>query len=104
MIAVESNIGSRAGSTRPNDAMFIVVEAQAALAHQIRNPLTVAGLSVEHLLMTESGSEVRERLERLRSSLQAIEHQIRNALVFVSGELTERHTFAVTELVAAMHD
>jgi two-component system, sensor histidine kinase FlrB len=104
MIAAESNIGSRAGSSRSNDAMFIVVEAQAALAHQIRNPLTVAGLSVEHLLMTESGSEVRERLERLRSSLQAIEHQIRNALVFVRGELSERHTFAVSELVVAMRD
>ena len=102
MIAAESNF--RSGAKRPNDAMFIVVEAQAALAHQIRNPLTVAGLSVEHLLMTESGSEVRERLERLRSSLQAIEHQIRNALVFVRGELTERHTFPVSALVAGMRD
>jgi two-component system sensor histidine kinase FlrB len=101
MIAAESNLRS---STARNDAMYIVVEAQAALAHQIRNPLTVAGLSVEHLLMTESGSEVRQRLERLRSSLQAIEHQIRNALVFVRGELTERHTFAVSALVAAMRD
>ncbi len=82
----------------------IVVEAQAALAHQIRNPLTVAGLSVEQLLMTESGVEVRERLERVRSSLQAIEQQIRNALVFVRGELIERHTFTVSALVAAMRD
>ncbi len=101
MIAAESNFRTAANR---NDAMFIVVEAQAALAHQIRNPLTVAGLSVELLLMTESGSAVRERLERLRSSLQAIEHQIRNALVFVRGELTERHTFAVSALVAAMRD
>jgi two-component system, sensor histidine kinase FlrB len=102
MIAAESNHTKR--SAPQNDAMFIVVEAQAALAHQIRNPLTVAGLSVEHLLMTESGSEVRARLERLRSSLQAIEHQIRNALVFVRGELSERHTFSVSALVAAMRD
>ena len=102
MIAAESNFTKR--SAAQNEAMFIVVEAQAALAHQIRNPLTVAGLSVEHLLMTESGSEVRARLERLRSSLQAIEHQIRNALVFVRGELSERHTFSVSALVAAMRD
>lgn len=101
MIAAESNFRSSAARS---EAMFIVVEAQAALAHQIRNPLTVAGLSVEHLLMTESGSEIRQRLERLRSSLQAIEHQIRNALVFVRGELTERHTFEVSALVAAMRD
>ena len=56
MIAAESNFRTAANR---NDAMFIVVEAQAALAHQIRNPLTVAGLSVELLLMTESGSAQR---------------------------------------------
>src|SRR5512147_3134206 len=61
----------------------IVAEAQAVLAHQIRNPLTVAGLSVERLLMTEEDADVRERLERVRGSLHAIEQQIRNALVFV---------------------
>ncbi len=41
MIAAESKFTTRASPQ--NDAMFIVVEAQAALAHQIRNPLTVAG-------------------------------------------------------------
>lgn len=104
MVAVELNTESRAAPVRPKDAMFIVVEAQAALAHQIRNPLTVAGLSVEHLLMTESSSEVRERLERVRGSLRDIEHQIRNALVFVRGELSERHVFSVNALVVAMRD
>jgi two-component system sensor histidine kinase FlrB len=82
----------------------IVAEAQAALAHQIRNPLTVAGLSVERLLMTEDDADVRERLERVRGSLRAIEQQIRNALVFVRGELIERRTFSAAELVAAMRD
>jgi two-component system sensor histidine kinase FlrB len=87
-----------------DDRLRELGRTQAALAHQIRNPLTVAGLSIEQLLLTQSGAEVRERLERVRDSLQAIEQQIRNALVFVRGELTERHTFAVTELVAAMRD
>jgi two-component system sensor histidine kinase FlrB len=104
MIAVESNIESSAMTARPKDAMYIVVEAQAALAHQIRNPLTVAGLSVEHLLMTESDAELRERLERVRGSLRDIEHQIRNALVFVRGELDERHAFSVSALIVAMRD
>jgi len=82
----------------------IVAEAQAVLAHQIRNPLTVAGLSVEHLLLTQDDADVRERLERVRGSLHAIEQQIRNALVFVRGELTQRHTFSVAELATAMRD
>jgi len=87
-----------------DEQLRVLGQAQAALAHQIRNPLTVAGLSIEHLLMTETGVDVRERLERVRGSLQAIEQQIRNALVFVSGELTQRQTFAVADLVAALHD
>ncbi len=97
---------SRARSDAPIvlDRNQIVAEAQAVLAHQIRNPLTVAGLSVERLLMTEDDGEARERLERVRSSLHAIERQIRNALVFVRGELVERQTFSVTALVAAMRD
>jgi two-component system sensor histidine kinase FlrB len=78
--------------------------SQAALAHQIRNPLTVAGLSVEQLLLGECDVAMRERLERVRGSLQAIEQQIRNALVLVRGELSQRHTFTVKELVAAMRD
>jgi len=91
----------------PKDAdaqLQAMSRSQAALAHQIRNPLTVAGLSVECLLATEDDDEARKRLERVRGSLHAIEHQIRNALVFVRGELAERHTFAVSELVAAMRD
>jgi len=90
---------------RERDAQLRAMSrSQAALAHQIRNPLTVAGLSVERLLATEDDDEARERLERVRGSLRAIEQQIRNALVFVRGELAERHTFAVSELVAAMRD
>ena len=90
---------------RERDAQLRAMSrSQAALAHQIRNPLTVAGLSVERLLATEDDDEARERLERVRGSLRAIEQQIRNALVFVRGELAERHTFAVAELVAAMRD
>jgi len=116
MVAVESDIvvaPRRYALAKPHDnsatlarddRLRVLGQAQAALAHQIRNPLTVAGLSIEHLLMTETGVDVRERLERVRGSLQAIEQQIRNALVFVSGELTQRQTFGVAELVAALHD
>jgi len=116
MVAVESDIvvaPRKYGDWKPRDnaaalardeRLRVLGQAQAALAHQIRNPLTVAGLSIEHLLMTETGVDVRERLERVRGSLQAIEQQIRNALVFVSGELTQRQTFAVADLVAAMHE
>ncbi len=81
-----------------------ISHSQAALAHQIRNPLTVAGLSVECLLANEEDHDARERLERVRGSLQAIERQIRNALVFVRGELTERHTFGVAELAASLRE
>jgi two-component system sensor histidine kinase FlrB len=93
-----------AASKAPNTELQVASRSQAVLAHQIRNPLTVAGLSVERLLATEDDCEARERLERVRGSLQAIEHQIRNALVFVRGELSERHTFAVSELVAALRE
>ena len=90
---------------REGDAQLRAMSrSQAALAHQIRNPLTVAGLSVDCLLAAEDDSQARERLERVRGSLRAIEQQIRNALVFVRGELTERHTFAVSELVAALRE
>jgi two-component system sensor histidine kinase FlrB len=90
---------------KDDDARLRAMSAsQAALAHQIRNPLTVAGLSVECLLASEDDDAARERLERVRGSLRAIEQQIRNALVFVRGELAERHTFAVSELVSAMRD
>jgi len=88
----------------PDAQLRAMSRSQAALAHQIRNPLTVAGLSVDCLLATEDDDEARERLERVRGSLHAIERQIRNALVFVRGELAERHTFAVSDLVAAMRD
>jgi two-component system, sensor histidine kinase FlrB len=88
----------------PDAELRAASRSQAALAHQIRNPLTVAGLSVERLLATEDDHEARQRLERVRGSLQAIEQQIRNALVFVRGELTERRTFTVSELVAALRD
>jgi len=94
-------------ATSPKDAeaqLRAMGRSQAVLAHQIRNPLTVAGLSVECLLATAPDDAARERLERVRGSLHAIEHQIRNALVFVRGELAERHTFAVSELVAAMRE
>jgi two-component system sensor histidine kinase FlrB len=85
-----------------DDRLRALGQSQAALAHQLRNPLTVAGLSIDHLLSTTEAGDVRERLERVRGSLTAIELQIRNALVFVKGELPEYNEFSVAQLVCDM--
>jgi len=78
--------------------------AQAALAHQIRSPLTAAGLTVEQLLANTEDADEQARLERVRQSLVSIEQHLRNALVFVHGELAERQSFTARELARAMRD
>jgi two-component system sensor histidine kinase FlrB len=77
---------------------------QAALAHQIRSPLTAAGLSVDYLLLTVEDAEEHARLERVRRSLASIEQLLRNALVFARGELTERQDFPVEALVGGLRE
>ncbi len=78
--------------------------SQAALAHQIRTPLTVAGLSVEQVLSTAKDDAVHANLARVQRSLTAIERHISNALVFVRGELSERTSFSLLDLSCALQE
>ena len=91
-------------SCASSSALSALSSAQAALAHQIRSPLTAAGLTVDHLLLTIADAAEHARLERIRDSLRSIEQHVRNALVFVRGELSERHEFSVASLVQAMRE
>jgi two-component system sensor histidine kinase FlrB len=89
--------------TAARDARLQLLDAsQAALAHQIRTPLTVAGLSLEQAQRTTVDDDVQFKLARVQRSLVDIEHHIRNALVFVRGELAEHAIFSLTELATAL--
>jgi len=71
-----------------------------ALVHQIRTPLTVAGLYAELLQpRCESDAESKAALDGIVNSLHTIENYMRNCLIFVKGELQERRNFTITEIV-----
>ncbi|NJN51858.1 MAG: HAMP domain-containing histidine kinase [Gammaproteobacteria bacterium] len=93
-----------AARTAPDERWQRLGASQAALAHQIRTPLTVAGLSVEQIMATADDAGVHANLERVQRSLSAIERHISNALVFVRGELSETTSFSLAELAAALRD
>ncbi|MNF43459.1 Sporulation kinase E [compost metagenome] len=65
----------------------------ASLAHQIRTPLSAALLYAGHLTEQALPVETQQRFAgRLKERLHALEHQVRDMLVFARGELplTER--------------
>ncbi|WP_022963502.1 sensor histidine kinase [Halopseudomonas pelagia] len=60
----------------------------ASLAHQIRTPLSTAMLYASHLHDPHLPAEQRQRFgERLSSRLKAMEHQVRDMLLFAKGDL-----------------
>jgi two-component system sensor histidine kinase FlrB len=79
-------------------------EAQASLAHQMRTPLTVAGLHLDQLVIELGESTARSRVQKVQTSLYAVERQIRNALVFVTGRLGERVVFEAASLIDTLRD
>ena len=79
-------------------------EAQAALAHQMRTPLTVAGLHLDQLVLELGEGAARNRARKVQASLHAVERQIRNALVFVTGRLGEHTVFDAASLVDTLRD
>lgn len=87
-----------------NERLQMLGASQAALAHQIRSPLTVAGLSVEQVMASVEGAGAHANLARVQRSLTAIERHISNALVFVRGELPERTAFSLEELASALQE
>jgi len=91
-------------SREREDRLKRLGEAQAALAHQMRTPLTVAGLHVDQLLLEEPDERKQRRLHKVRASLGAVERQIRNCLVFVTGRLGEHARFDAADLVALLRD
>ncbi len=65
----------------------------AALAHQIRTPLSAAMLYTGHLVRGELGEEQRARFAaKTMARLRAMEQQVRDMLIFVKGgvHLSER--------------
>ncbi len=87
-----------------NERLQMLGASQAALAHQIRSPLTVAGLSVEQVMASVEGAGAHANLARVQRSLTAIERHISNALVFVRGELSERTVFSLEQLASALQE
>jgi two-component system sensor histidine kinase FlrB len=79
-------------------------EAQAALAHQLRTPLTVAGLHLDQLALELGEGAQRNRVRKVQASLQAVERQIRNALVFATGRLGEHAVFEAASLVDLLRE
>ncbi|MBV1907130.1 MAG: HAMP domain-containing histidine kinase [Pseudomonadales bacterium] len=71
--------------------------ALAALAHQIRNPLTVAGLQL-HQLSTEVPDELQEKIDKVRENLRRIEDCLQNSLAFVGGEIKDMANFPAIQL------
>jgi two-component system sensor histidine kinase FlrB len=71
----------------------------SALAHQIRTPLSAATLYASHLLGDGLTSEKREKFSRkLSQRLQHMEHQVRDMLLFVKGDLAVNDSLSVEEL------
>ncbi|HDZ55809.1 MAG TPA: PAS domain-containing protein [Pseudomonas xinjiangensis] len=75
----------------------------ASLAHQIRTPLSTALLYASHLNDPTLAESNRRRFsERLKDRLEAIEHQVRDMLVFAKGELPLNDTISFADLFASL--
>lgn len=75
----------------------------ASLAHQIRTPLSTAMLYASHLHDQELSAAQRQRFgERLSGRLKAMEHQVRDMLLFAKGDLPLEDRVTVAQLFAAL--
>lgn len=75
----------------------------ASLAHQIRTPLSTAMLYASHLQDKTLAEPQRQRFgERLEGRLRAIEHQVRDMLLFAKGDLPLDECLSVAQLFEAM--
>lgn len=72
-------------------------KALAALAHQIRNPLTVAGLQLSQL-SEDASAELRGKISKVCDSLRRIEDCLQSSLAFVGGELRDNSDFPAIQL------
>lgn len=75
----------------------------ASLAHQIRTPLSTAMLYASHLHDQNLPAAQRQRFgERLSGRLKAMEHQVRDMLLFAKGDLPLEDRVSVEQLFDAL--
>lgn len=75
----------------------------ASLAHQIRTPLSTAMLYASHLHDQNLPAAQRQRFgERLSGRLKAMEHQVRDMLLFAKGDLPLEDSVSVEQLFDAL--
>ncbi len=87
-------------TTNRENRLALLGQSYAALAHQIRNPLTIAGLYAELLeSRCEGDPEALKAVAGINANLEKIEDYVRNAMIFVRGELQSRRMFTVEDLL-----
>lgn len=75
----------------------------ASLAHQIRTPLSTAMLYASHLQDSQLPAAQRQRFgERLSGRLKAMEHQVRDMLLFAKGDLPLEDSINTEQLFDAL--
>jgi len=75
-------------------------EMAASLAHQIRTPLSSALLYSSHLLQKEINTEKRIKFtQRIRSSMQQLENQVNDMLMFAKGGSAGGEKISVNQFV-----
>ncbi|MEM7542485.1 MAG: ATP-binding protein [Pseudomonadota bacterium] len=78
-------------------------EVAAALAHQVRTPLSAALLNLATLKRRGRADADAKACERTFESLRKIEHLVEDMLVFARGGQLEVDSIATSQLVAAIH-
>jgi len=77
----------------------------AALAHQIRTPLSAAMLYASHLTEDTLSSDVQQRFAgRLQDRLHELERQVRDMLLFARGPLPREQRSSVAQLWQALQE
>lgn len=77
----------------------------AALAHQIRTPLSAAMLYASHLTEDTLNPDVQQRFAgRLQDRLHELERQVRNMLLFARGPLPREQRSSVAQLWQALQE
>ena len=79
----------------------------SALAHQLRTPLSAALLYAEHLADADAALPEATRLRfagQLKERLHALEHQVRDMLVFARGELPLTDRLSPKALMRALQE
>jgi len=79
-------------------------EMAASLAHQIRTPLSSALLYSSHLLQKEIDTDKRIKFtKRIRSSMQQLENQVNDMLMFAKGGSAGGERISVSQFVHDVH-